>query len=199
METGWCGLPDGVGFVAVRTPMPGVSAEMVDWWFDWHAEDPLRYRVWHPAAHVDNSVERPARAGRQGRTGARSTTRSRTSAPGRCRARIAFLPPTELGFSSDALEDPARRGRSSAALSATTRAGVRHSAMAHVFLAEGDGLVLRSHFWLGSKIPLGNRLVRRLAMPTGLPRALATHCAEEYANLATLLPELHDRFAYGSA
>jgi hypothetical protein len=37
--------------------------------------------------------------------------------------------------------------------------------------------------------------VRRLALPASLPRALAGHCAEEYANLATLLPELYRRFA----
>ena len=29
VETGCCRLPDGVRFVAVRTPMPGVSAEMI--------------------------------------------------------------------------------------------------------------------------------------------------------------------------
>jgi hypothetical protein len=32
-------------------------------------------------------------------------------------------------------------------------------------------------------------------MPRELPAALARHCAEEYANLAALLPELHARFA----
>jgi hypothetical protein len=35
----------------------------------------------------------------------------------------------------------------------------------------------------------------RLALPAGLPRALARHCAEEYANLGSLLPELYRRFA----
>ena len=38
-ENGWCVLPDGVAYVAARTAMPGVSAEMVDWWFDWHPDD----------------------------------------------------------------------------------------------------------------------------------------------------------------
>src|SRR5262245_23717090 len=33
VETGWCFRADRVGYVAVRTSMPGVSAEMVDWWF----------------------------------------------------------------------------------------------------------------------------------------------------------------------
>jgi len=75
-----------------------------------------------------------------------------------------------------------------------------------VFLREGDGVVLRSRFWLGAALrPFGvlgapgerllnNRLVRKRALPARLPRALAAHCAEEYANLATLLPELYARF-----
>lgn len=32
------------------------------------------------------------------------------------------------------------------------RRHVCHSAMAHVFLNEGEGVVLRSHFWLGAQI-----------------------------------------------
>ncbi|MGH2912988.1 MAG: DAPG hydrolase family protein [Solirubrobacteraceae bacterium] len=36
--------------------------------------------------------------------------------------------------------------------------------------------------------------VRRRALPKRLPQALATHCAEEYANLGALLPELFGRF-----
>ena len=70
-ETGWCTLPDGVGYVAVRTAMPAVSAEMVDWWFDWHPRDPMRYRVWHPQAH-ERQLRRPAapRAGAKAHWGA---------------------------------------------------------------------------------------------------------------------------------
>ena len=66
-------------------------------------------------------------------------------------------------------------------------------------------MLLRSRFWIGAAIrpfgplaPLGramnNRRVRRAVIPAGVPRALATHCTEEYANLAALLPELHERF-----
>ena len=67
--------------------------------------------------------------------------------------------------------------------------------------------MLRSGFWLGAAMrPFGvlgvpgerllnNRVVRRATLPAQLPRALAKHCSEEFANLATLLPELHARFA----
>jgi hypothetical protein len=41
---------------------------------------------------------------------------------------------------------------------------------------------------------MNNRRVRRALLPRRLPRALAHHCAEEYANLAALLPELYERF-----
>ncbi|HEY6781245.1 MAG TPA: hypothetical protein VI111_09830 [Thermoleophilaceae bacterium] len=204
VETGWCWLPDGVGYVAVRTAMPGVSGELVDWWFDWHAREPLRYRVWHPTAHRDNALEAPATQGAKAHWGAVHHPVEDVGT-GVVHARIAFMPPREFGCSSDTLDDP-RVATIVCGYAGDDRRRMRHTPMLHVFLREGDGVVLRSRFWLGAALrpygPLGalgarllnTRLTRRLALPRELPRALATHCAEEYANLATLLPELHARF-----
>jgi hypothetical protein len=209
-ETGWCTLPDAVGYVAVRTPMPRVSAEMVDWWFDWHPRDPLRYRVWHPLAHRDNSLDSPPAPRAKAHWGAVHHPVEDVGF-GVVHARIAFCAPTEIGFTTDALDDPAV-GTIVCGYAGDDRRRSRHTPMVHVFLREGDGVVLRSRFWLGAALrpylpaPLATPLelalnrpaVRRLALPDGLPRALATHCAEEFANLATLLPELHGRFGPGS-
>jgi phloretin hydrolase len=206
-ETGWCRLPDGVRFVAVRTPMPAVSAEMVDWWFDWHPRDPLRYRIWHPLAHSDNSLEPPASAGAKAHWGAVHHPVEDVGT-GTVDARIAFARPTELGFGTDALDDPAV-GTIVCGWVGDDRRRARHSVMAHVFLRDGDGLVLRSHFWLGAAVRpylpaplagpaaalLNRRAFRDATLPRGLAPALARHCAEEYANLAALLPELYPRFA----
>lgn len=208
VETGHCFLPEGVGYVAVRTEMPGVSAEMVDWWFDWHPRDPDRYRAWHPLAHRGNSVE-PAAGGGERAPGAKAHWGTvhhpvEDVGTGLVHARIAFVAPTALGFSTDALDDPTV-GTVVCGWVGDDRKRLRHSVMAHVFLLAGDGLVLRSHFWLGAAIrphlpvplaapagfALNNRLVRRLALPRDLPASLATHCAEEYANLAALLPVLY--------
>lgn len=206
-ETGWCSLPDGVRYVAVRTPMPAADAAMVDWWFDWHPRDPLRYRVWHPTAHSDNSVELPATVAAKAHWGAVHHPVEDVGT-GTVHARIAFVPPSQLGFSGDALDDPAV-ATIVCGWVGDDRRHMRHSVMAHVFLAADEGLVLRSHFWLGAAIRpylppaladpaaalLNRRAVRDLALPRGLAPALARHCAEEYANLATLLPELHRIFA----
>jgi len=159
-----------------------------------------------PEAHRDNSLEPPARPGAKAHWGATHHPVEDVGT-GMVRARIAFLPPRELGFSTDALDDPAVATIVCGEVGDDTRR-VRHSAMAHVFLRDGGGVVLRSHFWLGAAVrpylppPLATPLerllnrppVRRRALPAGLPRALARHCAEEYANLATLLPELYGRF-----
>lgn len=205
-ETGWCTLGDGVGYVAVRTPMPGVTAEMVDWWFDWHPRDPLRYRIWHPLAHRDNSVDPPPIRRAKAHWGAVHHPVEDVGT-GVVHARIAFCAPTELGLSSDAIEDP-RVATIVCGFAGDDRRRVRHSPMIHTFLADAGGVTLRSHFWLGAAIRpylpeplatcgrwlLNNRPVRRLTLPANLPRALAHHCAEEYANLGTLLPELYERF-----
>lgn len=206
-ENGWCTLPNGVGYVAVRTPMPDVTAEMVEWWFDWHPRDSIRYRIWHPRAHADNALEPPVSPGLKAHWGAVHHPVEDVGT-GMVHARIAFKRPTGLGFSTDGLDDPAVATIVCGEVG-DDRRRVRHSAMAHVFLRDGDGVVLRSHFWLGALIrpylppvlagplarALNSRQVRRLALPASLPRALADHCAEEYANLATLLPELYGSHA----
>jgi hypothetical protein len=210
-ETGWCTLADGVGYVAARTTMPGVTGEMVDWWFDWHPREPIRYRVWHPLAHVSNSLDPP------------SVPDARPSKPfwgathhpvedvgvGVAHARISFLPPSAIGFSTDALDDP-RVATIVGGHVGDDRRRSRHSLMVHVFLAEDGGVVLRSRFWFGALMRpylpgplaaaaepvLNTRFARRRLLPPNLPRAVARHCIEEYANLAELLPDLHQR--YGS-
>lgn len=203
-ETGWCTLPEGVGYVAVRTPMPGVTGEMVDWWFDWHAREAIRYRIWHPEAHRDNSLQAPAHPGAKAHWGAVHHPVEDIGI-GVVHARIEFLAPSEMGFADDALGD-ARVATIVCGYAGDDRRRVRHTPMYHVFLNVGGGVVLRSRFWLGAALrpygplgPLGERLLNRPAvrartLPARLPRALARHCAEEYANLAALLPELYGRF-----
>jgi hypothetical protein len=203
-ETGWCTLPDGVGYVAVRTAMPGVTAEMVDWWFDWHPRDAVRYCIWHPLAHRQNSLEPAGHPGAKAHWG---TTHHPVEdvGVGMVRARIQFLPPSRMGMSRDALED-SHVGTIVCGYAGDDSRRVRHTPMFHVFMQAEDGLVLRSRFWLGAALrpygPLGaigelalNRpAVRRRVLPSGLAQALARHCAEEYANLGALLGELHGRF-----
>jgi len=45
-------LADGVLHVAVLTRMPGVSPEMIRWWFGEYMQTSEDYKRWHPRDHV---------------------------------------------------------------------------------------------------------------------------------------------------
>jgi hypothetical protein len=166
-ETGWCTLPDGVRYVAVRTQMPGVDAAMVDWWFDWHARDPLRYRVWHPVAHSGNSVDLPAAPGAKAHWGAVHHPVEDVGT-GTVHARMAFVPPSELGFSTDALDDPAGDDR----LRLGRRRPPPHASLGHGprFPRGGGRRCLAQSLWLGAAI--------RPYLPALLPELHRT-CAQK--------------------
>jgi hypothetical protein len=59
VEIGYGFCPDGVQYAACLTDMPGITAEMIDWWFAWHPLHDIRYRIWFPPGHYGVSVEDP--------------------------------------------------------------------------------------------------------------------------------------------
>ena len=198
--------PDGVSYVAVRTPMPGVTAEMVDWWFDWHPRDPLRYRVWHPAAHRSNRVEQPATRRREGalgdrapsRRGRRHRRRPRADRVLRAdRARLLDRRARRPARRHDRLRPRRRRPAARPPLGDGARLAARRrrARPAQPLLAR-RGAAARPPGRARRRGARGSSTGRSCAAarcPTGCRRQLARHCAEEYANLAALLPELHAR------
>lgn len=59
VEVGWCLMPDGSSFAATKVFFPGASPEMFDWWFSWHALEPLRYALWCPNCHTSIRAHHP--------------------------------------------------------------------------------------------------------------------------------------------
>ena len=104
-ETGWCVMDDGVGYVAVRTPMPGTTAAMWDWWFDWQRRDPRRYQVWYPPAHFGITYT-PSPVPRAKPYWGAIHYPDEDIGMGREVLRIDFMDPVDLGFSPDALRRP---------------------------------------------------------------------------------------------
>lgn len=204
VETGWCVLPDGAGCVSTCLPMPGVTPEMVRWWFVWHGLDPVRYILWFPPDHYGLEVRR----GRErlldsaiplGERLHGVVHRVEEDVSGQCTGTppsfdIHFRAPEELGFR---LGD----GEHAAIIGAfpdpedTSSTGMP-ALMCHVFRPVPGGVELRSRFWMGygmrdgrpfCAMPPGRR------MPEAVPRNLARHGVLEYTNLSRILPELYAR------
>ena len=83
-----------------------------------------------------------------------------------------------------------------------------HTDMCHVVRNTADGVEMRSRFWIGRNLALtvfsdnspihrliNTRLIRRIFIPADAPAQMAHHCAQEYNNLAAILPELYRDYA----
>jgi len=210
-ETGYCFLPDGSGYTAVLTRMPGVTGKMLEWWFCWHPLEDLRYKIWYPGAHTGISVRDPKRAADTTLPfGARLWDNPHYPVEdigiGSDRLSIDFMDPRDFGFDISRFE----AGRVAAVICSrvgSVRRGVEHTRMCHFVRETEEGVEMRSRFWIGAAIGLNllpkdspfNRLlntsfVRRIAIPGDAPRQMAHHCAQEYSNLARILPELYREY-----
>lgn len=61
-EVGYAKMEDGTYLVSMICPMPGITADMIKWWFWWHALDSIRYQVWYPSGHISIKYHKKDRA-----------------------------------------------------------------------------------------------------------------------------------------
>jgi len=214
VETGYCRMPDNSCYVSVLTQMPGVTGEMIDWWFAWHPLESLRYKLWYPGAHFGNSVQDIARAS-DTRLSLRERYYHNTNYAvedigiGPDIMTITFFPPVEYGFDVSRFEK-ARVATIICARCGSATKKVTHTSMIHFVRKIKGSVEMRSRFWIGRKLKLDflsensiiNRLadtktVRGLAIPKQTAYLMARHCAFEYSNLTAILPGLYQE--YGKA
>lgn len=209
-EAGWCVMPDGTGFIANRLPLPGVTAEMVEWWFAWHSIEPLRYKIWNPPCHFSISLSerdrakaldasRPMRERYQG-----LTHYVVENCGGPCAEKIAieFMTPEEFGFDLARFKAPnvlAFAGGKGASVMLAPPPGVPNfkapAIMCHLIRAIPGGVELRTRFWMGMRV-IDRKAVRcipdTVRIPDFVVRGLAVHNVGEFANLASFLPQLYE-------
>jgi hypothetical protein len=191
---------DGRLFVTTTTELPGVTPDMIDWWFGWHLPHTERYRLWHPVAHVRAVVkeDRSALVGKRECYVNNTSFVDETIGSALMKLAITFLPPGGFGF-SDA-------GSSETVVCARTADRSKHADagfLVHRVAATPGGARMQSLFWLGEIVPkvpvlgplaaglLNTSFMRRRLIPDSLGLALLRHCSEEMNHLAKFLPRLY--------
>jgi len=207
-ETGYCLLPGGGAYVAVCHPMPGVTAEMIDWWFAWHGLEDLRYMLWSPEDHYAVSMsdedrakvldpDRPLRLKFQGLT----HHVYEDIGQGPDDLWISFMTPEDFGFDMSRWHAP--HVATLVAANVLVKSGQAPEgspllpvAMCHFVreLPDGGGVEMRTRFWMGWQIVDKKpefRLPQGMTIPEAVPAGLFRHCILEYSNLRVLLPEIY--------
>lgn len=209
-ENGWCTLPDGSGFVAVRTRFPGCTAAMIDWWFEWaQREEAIRYKIWYPGAHyamsqapTPDAVRKPSDKAYWGM----SRFPVEDVGMGVARLRLDFCDPRDFGFAREP-----EGGTILCARVGFADGWFKHSEFIHHVRPIAGGVEMRSRFWMarhpeamaGGQGFVGALLrlapVKKRMLKPEAARGMAFHCAQEYAQLASFLPELYAQYGPGRA
>jgi len=200
VERGYCIMPDGSGFVSGLTKMPGLTADMIDWWFAWHGLEGLRYGIWDPDDHYDihvapEDLERRLNPKLSLRERNWNTTDVVTEDIGTDSMvlDISFMSPEDFGYDMGAF-------RKGALTAVSANLGMHEPksklvAFTHVAREILGGIELRSRFWLGWNIVAKKPVRVGQDVPAeviaGICKGLAYHCPKEYHNLAAILPKVY--------
>ena len=191
-EFGWCKFPDGTATIANLVPMPGVTAEMFDWWFAWHGLEPLRYKIWDPEDHYEaKSLNREQNLDSSLSYKQRYWNTCQDVVEGffgkpTPPVRMKFLNPADVGFSKEKLAE----------FNGTIicGGGIDDGCfMTHFLRPVPGGSELRTRFWFGWKFVDGQpvKMLPNYAEVSLDPLiVLFKHTIKEFTNLASILPEV---------
>lgn len=208
VENGYCILPSGMGYLAINNVFPGVTLDMVRWWFVWHAAGGnMRYKIWCPPKHVAIAVA--------------DQDRRKILDPsvpfdekyvdvdhfvvediggGAEDIVISFKRPQSMGFDMD-------KFKKSPTVEVFGGFGVTEShqrlgqkapaVMMHTVREIEGGVEFRTRFYMGARLVDGKPkcvLPKGVVLPVQVPMGLAYHNVEEYSNLASFLPEIYAEY-----
>ena len=201
VETGYTVMPDGSGFAATLVKMPGVTPEMLDWWFNWHPLEGLRYAMWCPIAHTNISVKNPAK--HMDRSGVPLMERNYgcTHYPvegfnvqGADKLRIEFFSPMDFGLDMTMFKEPGI-SRAYCANVIIDFMGIPFNVFFHAIRKVEGGVEYRSRYWVGQTMKLTGPVRAKSPLPfkmMNLARNNCLHSLTEYNNLASFLPQLYE-------
>jgi phloretin hydrolase len=206
VETGYCQLPNGGGYLAVNNVFPGVTVDMIKWWFAWHAPGGgLRYKIWYPPAHASITLDDFDRAkvldpnvpiGQKSQHVTHWVTEN--VGLGYEDICINFLDPQTLGFDMSRFHSPnvgwVFGGYGVQELRDDPHPHKGAAIMLHFVREIEGGIEFRTRFWMGHRIVKGRAqcvLPPWIRLPVEAPMGLAYHNVMEYSNLASFLPQIY--------
>jgi len=190
-------LPNGIYEVSALTPMPGVTPEMVRWWFADYMQTTEHYQRWYPGAHIWMDWENKT----PGEYVGASHLVYEYIGDDLQKLRIQFVPPEEILGDVSLGEDDVAVCAKPGLLEQPLNGGQ----MCHIIRATEDGAEMRSRFWLGmvakrddneqvasiEGLVANTYLARRLGVSGQAATDLMKHCAEEMRILAGFLSALY--------
>ena len=212
VEVGWCNLPDGAGFIANKIFYPGVTADMIDWWFAWHPLENLRYRIWYPPQHggimlspIDRArILDPNIPNREKNWGVTHYVTENCD-NGMENVDISFRSPADMGFDMQRFDKVIATFAGGMGWAVTVYKDdssiTAPALMCHVFYDAPGGLLHRTRFWLGYRFTEEGKpelcLPPGVSVPVEAVQGLARHNVKEFTRFGDFLPRIYKELGPG--
>ena len=166
---------------------------MISWWFWWHPQENIRYKIWFPGEHfaVSYSKKDSEYFTSPSLPSFKENTQYPTEKIGKIimPLSIDFVTAEHFGFRKELLEKAKVKAVVCGHVGALYGL-VPHTEMAHIFFENENGLFMVSRFFIGKR--LHNPLLRKIILNDETAKGMAEHCCVEYRNLAERLPEVYN-------
>ncbi len=194
-EIGYTKMANGDYLVSVTLELTDVTAEMINWWFWWHAQDSERYKMWFPGEHFAVSYSRRNKAyfSRKSLPVFQENTHYPIEKIGKAPLPLSinFVSAEDFAFDKELMKK-ANVGTIICGHVGAVYDIVPHTEMAHIYFSTANGLRQVSRFWIGKRCK--NPLIRKVILGDGIAKSMAEHCYKEYTNLARKLPDIYENF-----
>lgn len=186
---------DGTGFSANTTYMPGVTSEMMDWWFPWHSVgSDLRYKIWDPKDHYFARADNVAyvcdpKVPVNQKTWGVEHYIMEDAGMGPEPLHLCFKRPRDFGYDESLIGTD----KCTSLVCGIDKSQIA-AAMTHKWYKYEEGIMFCSRFWIGFG-EVDGRIVKTLPEGEKIPleavKGLYHHNIEEFTNLASILPSLY--------
>ncbi|MCF0229640.1 MAG: hypothetical protein HUJ76_08130, partial [Parasporobacterium sp.] len=201
-EIGYCAMFDGTGYVSDVNFIPGGTAEMIDWWYNWRGLDPLRYVIANPNEFIQSRTMQSAKAVDEDLTIQERywDTTQTVIKKGVMKPAVSYLNfkyPGNVGF------DMSKIGADQYTKSliciryydqGQPPAAGPDTFIVHQVVEKDGGVEVRTKMWIGYTVRYGldyKALPDEFRMTPVVPQPYLIANAVEWANVAAILPELY--------
>lgn len=194
-DIGYTQMEDGTYVISSYVALPGVTAEMVEWWYWWHPLEKKRYMLWYPGEHF--GISYPKKEERYFNQKKMPAFKPNMQYPieriggMKLPLSINFVTPKQFGY------DVKKMKENDVATIICGHVGafkdlIPHTEMSHICFQKENGLFMVNRFWMGQRA--NNSIVRKFLLTDENAKGMAEHCYIEYRNFAKKIPLLYEEY-----
>jgi hypothetical protein len=209
VETGYCQMDEGYGYLALNFKFPKVTVPMIQWWYAWVATGGnLRYKIWDPEDHTaiaiceedKAKILNPAIPYSEKCAGVCHSTMEMQGPQGEAPVTYTWHSGPDLGIDMEKYRTSAVKWILGASVVTDFDTQKSAASLIHTVREIDGGIEFRTRVWCGSRFVEGKPIRALPPFPPGFkipveaPMGIGFLLVKEFSQLAAILPDLYAEY-----